>query len=1055
MATILRTYNDLGVKYDLDVYNEQQFLLDISAIESGDIGKVFGISSQTFALPPTPNNNEYFGNLFDLGATYPSGSLTSLSSAPTTFTKTQPCQVLNDGISIFTGKLYLDSVITDEDGDTIYNVNVVNETIDFKYLIADTTFGDLDWSNYDHSFSYANISQSWDLNLFGGDIVYPLVEYGWDADDTTATQLSNGGAPKTFTNGASPLLVKDFKPAIRINAILDKLFDSLDYKYTSSFFESAYTDTIYMLATKDTTRGTSFVNPISQNFIAYNQIDQLIPIFTATTVEFNEEVYDNASNFDTSTFKFTATEAGQYSFDFLGTSNVNGYGFSPIRYATIDLYINGIPSGVPTVVYNLTGLGSSGVVVLLQANFANISLNINDTAEIVIVFETDDAGESLRLAGGQTSTYFKCYQSPTTIENGTVNISGIFNSEEKILDFLNGLIQKFNLVIEPLRDNPKVLSIEPFNTWVDNGITVDWTDKVDRSVKWEIRHPMANHPNKIIFSDVEDKDEMNQYSVRTLDKIFGSYVYQSESDLADGEKKIGTYFAPTPMKYILNSTNFIVPQIYVADNGQAKRLVFKPRLLHYLGKKDAYLNGTKDGLPTFNTWYFKDESGTIHNQTRYPQFHHLSHLPASINNSPQARDLHFNNPQHWEYHMPEVDARTQRDAVYEYWSFYINELYDIDARLLTLNVDIKPTDIPNITLNDKIFIDGHYYRINKIFGANLTNEQSTKVELIKTLPRKLRYPRRRIIDSIGANNLPVYKDIYAGGVYGGDIISGSLSGSYAGSINNGGVVYYGYDDNQVYVEGIQVVEAANRDGFYPYSGSVVFDTVEQPIPTTNRVYGINHVDKRSTNVNIIGNGNEILGSVSNATIQGNNNVVTFGTDNIHLFGNNITTTGSVSSAFVINTETGSVSLDNVSNVIALNPTEPITAATFAGVGNQGVVVGNLQIQGNQFFTSDIITGSSGGSIYITGSHLEHYVHYFAWSGTNGSFSCFLEDANLVDGIQLRFMTNADFIGSKDINLIPSGSQTIDGDPEYPLTTPYSSATLFALGGEWLVLERKI
>ena len=79
-----------------------------------------------------------------------------------------------------------------------------------------------------------------------------------------------------------------------------------------------------------------------------------------------------------------------------------------------------------------------------------------------------------------------------------------------------------------------------------------------------------------------------------------------------------------------------------------------------------------------------------------------------------------------------------------YWSFYINELYDVDSRLVTLNIFLDPTEIPDIQLNDKIFIDGHYYRINKINGANVSREDSVAVELIKTLPRKLKYPRRRI-----------------------------------------------------------------------------------------------------------------------------------------------------------------------------------------------------------------------------------------------------------------------------------------------------------------------
>ena len=83
MVPILRCTNDDGVKYDLDLLDDIDFKLDISAIESGAIGKVFGVSSQRLSLPPTTANNEFFGNLYDLGAT-PS----------TSFIKTTPCQLL-------------------------------------------------------------------------------------------------------------------------------------------------------------------------------------------------------------------------------------------------------------------------------------------------------------------------------------------------------------------------------------------------------------------------------------------------------------------------------------------------------------------------------------------------------------------------------------------------------------------------------------------------------------------------------------------------------------------------------------------------------------------------------------------------------------------------------------------------------------------------------------------------------------------------------------------------------------------------------------------------
>ena len=78
--TILRATNEDGKVYDLDVFEGDDFRLDISAIESGDIGRVFGVSSQTISLPPTTTNNEFFGNSYNVGATTTMAFTFSLSS---------------------------------------------------------------------------------------------------------------------------------------------------------------------------------------------------------------------------------------------------------------------------------------------------------------------------------------------------------------------------------------------------------------------------------------------------------------------------------------------------------------------------------------------------------------------------------------------------------------------------------------------------------------------------------------------------------------------------------------------------------------------------------------------------------------------------------------------------------------------------------------------------------------------------------------------------------------------------------------------------------------
>ena len=42
---ILRAYNDKNQKFDLNIIDNVSLRLDISAIESQEIGKIFGISS--------------------------------------------------------------------------------------------------------------------------------------------------------------------------------------------------------------------------------------------------------------------------------------------------------------------------------------------------------------------------------------------------------------------------------------------------------------------------------------------------------------------------------------------------------------------------------------------------------------------------------------------------------------------------------------------------------------------------------------------------------------------------------------------------------------------------------------------------------------------------------------------------------------------------------------------------------------------------------------------------------------------------------------------------
>ena len=1051
----LRCTNQDGVVADLDVLEQIDIKVDMSAIEVGEIGEVFGVSSQTFSLPATKNNQNFFGYLDELSSTPATG-----------FIQTIPCQVLNDGIAIFTGKLFIQDIITNSKGDSVYQVVVVNETVDFSIAIKNLQVQDLDFSNLDHSYTYGNITGSWNGNLFGGDVVYPMVNYGVDPDNATRTEIAAGGQPGKFDNSITPLTVKDFKPAIRAKVLIDKIMEATGFSYTSSFIEGSYFQDLYVLSTQDDKPGSSFTNPISQSFQAYQTGSQSIsPSLSYNNVQFPAETFDNANNFASNTF--TAGEPGNYTFySQLQFRETTTYGtvYDDVRVLTIAIAVNGLvrqvsvlnlkwqnPTAVRTITLGPIGLNLQlGDTVTIKAKYSNVL--VDD-----VVIETNSRFEGV---------------GPSTVTGGTVTMGNIFDPKTKVVDILKGFTQKFNLVVEPVVGARNLLSIEPFNTWVDLGTTVDWTSKVDRNTKFKIEHPLQTQPKVLKFQDIKDTDPVNQYNIDNFDSIYGEYVYTSESDIAAGEKTIGTFFAPTPYKGIAGAPLFVIPELTKREQNKANSpFKFKARLLHNLGLKDnpVQLRGKVFGTAVLNpgNYWFLDENSTLHLQPQYCHFSHLSAFPADFLTT---QDLHFGNnfsPGHWPYHQPEANGYTVRSAFYDYWSFYVNEIYDVDARLLTCNVIIDPTELPDLKLNSKIFIDGNYYRINKINGASLIDKSSVEVTLLKTAPRKNRYPRRRIWDRIN-------------GQFERDIVIDRFNVS-------GAVIYNDYNTGEQ-VTGSVIYPAALLDGLQPYvvSGStdvtVVWDTpkVDPAQFANNSVLGnsvidpsadkvqvsgdLNTIGASVANSSVQGNSNQIDGDVSFATVIGENNLIEAGATNITILGgagNTVATASDSINIGMVNTVDMTVSTSSYTNVIG-GVSASISNGSYQTVigavsksldlseyKTESTIIGTTYLDDALYFNKSSLTLQlSASQVYnaYEGEALNKYVYNIDWNGADGNATIYLPDiiAQQQIGRTILFKTSPEISATRTITIESSGSvDNIEDGTNYVLNQSSSFVELRA------------
>jgi hypothetical protein len=428
-----------------------------------------------------------------------------------------------------------------------------------------------------------------------------------------------------------------------------------------------------------------------------------------------------------------------------------------------------------------------------------------------------------------------------------------------------------------------LIRIEPYQDWINAGVSKDWTDKIDRSNRFEITHPVTEQPRTIIFSDEDDNDILNEYTLETKGTTYGSYTFTSDSDLAEGERRIGKVFAATPVTGIPNGKTFVIPHLCtVTDNREFRPIKFKPRLLYNNGLQDVpdTALGIQTGSIDRGTIFIRDENAATQPTRIWNQMNTLTSIPVDFNT---GQDLHYNNDLYTPYFQSSANGKTKADAYRTYWATYINNLYDFDARKLTCNVYLKPTEIQNIALNDKLFIDEAYYRINRIKGANLTRRDTVEVELIKILTAQFKFPKRRIFTAPGDYILAV--------------------SDYSQLSVNGTGRYINVDTGVTIEDYGQLRQVASKDGFQLYNnsgtGSIVWDyqlPVEPLNQLSQQVLGTNKVGTGVSKVTALGNDNEVKQGSETSFVVGSNNLIAENTSNVTTIGQGHTVESAVSNA---------------------------------------------------------------------------------------------------------------------------------------------------------------
>lgn len=657
----------------LDLYNDFPYSLNYSIADIRNPESRNSNYSKTIKLPGTKANNIIFDNIFEIDL---QGSFNPNIRAF--------ISVYSNYIPVFIGNLQLLKINRDKDK-IEYEVSIFGQIGSLFQTIADKLITDLDLSALDEYGTKDNITDSW---VGGGQLFYPLLN--------NARQQVSVAVPDWYSD--------QIAPAIRCDAILERILSEAGY--TCSDVGSLYGDTnidkLYVPCLKSVWRRRVYIDfRIRAKYSAFGFAGDLSLVIErartgavdtffigAISDAYTNITYKTTIDLDYGDILYFQVEGDSLN---IGASNlvenVGANSFLKITY--LDTEYN----------YNTNGYNNLALVADITQPFAG---GAGTLKKIKFDLETSDVNNTW-----------------TSDDRHTVPVKhtqGFLPDNYKQRDFLLALIKMFNLYIESDIDSPNNVNIRTRNNFIETDI-VDWTEKLDVGQEI-ILTPMGELDWKeYLFTWKADGDFANLHYTKTTSEIYGQRKVFVDSDFMSSKKNIGIEAAPMPL--CSTSYNDIVIPYCVKegvsaispDNTFTSAL---PRFIYYDTTVMPVVAGgtilTLDGV----------------NQTQYPFSGHLAGTPQL-----PTFDYNWASPRQVYYYMNDPNLYPTDNLYTEYWESFINEIADQYSKIMSAYFNLTAEDIRTLDFKKNYFINGSYFRLNKVIDYSPVGNTLTKCEFIR------------------------------------------------------------------------------------------------------------------------------------------------------------------------------------------------------------------------------------------------------------------------------------------------------------------------------------
>ena len=658
----------------LDLFNDETIEVTSTIQNIQDISKTFTDFSQSFTIPTSANNNAIWQYFYE----------NALNSS-INYQERLDGYIEIDMTFFRRGKIQMEKSQLKNGQPNSYTITFYGNVTTLKDIIGEDLLSDLDYTPFNHDYTFAEVFDRVRDGITDYDVCYPLItsnriwEYQNSAPYANIPQYivnQLGLTSNDISTVAGRINYRELFPALKISAIFKAIEITYGVKFNGSFLTDPKFTQAYLW----------FKNKNDFEFSSEAQQVVFNSLVGSTSVQYNP-----ASYFDLTNNTINVQYQTQALFHQI-LVNVNTISSLSVPYY-LDVYCN----GALFATYN--GLGTT-----LNCSFQNTNVQglnniyefkVRATSTLNIDFLID---YRIWFQSGITPTYdYATYDTFTNYLTTNIDLAQLAPAM-KVQDFIAGILKQFNLTCFGTAVN--TYEIIPLDDWYSSGAIVDITTYTDRE---EIGIDRVKLYKKIAYKFQQSSSLMNKAFFEQGLREYGNTEYQFPYD--GGEFTIEVPFENLLFNQFFHAGNPTGLQVgYALDNSFAPYIP-KPCLLYKYGQ-----------VHLTQHIHFTNGSGNFqtNNYVMFGQDLTDSGVNYSLNFAPETSS----------YWLQVI----QNSIFATYYFPYLTNLFNPKNRLTTVKANLPVALLTGLQLNDRLIIRDKRYLINEMKTNMVTGE--TTFELL-------------------------------------------------------------------------------------------------------------------------------------------------------------------------------------------------------------------------------------------------------------------------------------------------------------------------------------